>query len=517
MPILGSIIKGAIEFPSKIPFEKLRKLSPAKQQELTLRKLISKAQYTSLGDAYQFSDLLKEKDIIGKYKNIVPINDYNSIHQKWWYRTLHGETFVAWPGKVKYFALSSGTSEATSKYIPVTNDMLKAIKKTSVRQIFSLSKYDLPNDFFEKGILMLGGSTHLQFNGTYYEGDLSGITAGNIPFWFQHFYKPGKRISRERDWTTKLEEIVKNARNWDIGVIVGVPAWLQILMEKIIAYYKVETIHDIWPNLSIYVHGGVSFVPYQKNFEKLLAKPLTYIETYLASEGFIAYQSRPNAEGMQLVLDNGLFYEFIPFNSNNFDDEGNVLSTAETLRIGEVEEGKEYALLLSTCAGAWRYLIGDTIKFTSKEKSEIVITGRTRHFLNLCGEHLSQENMNRAIQMLEEQLNVAIPEFTVEGIKCQSMFAHKWYLGIAGDHKTFDPEILKTQLDQNLKDLNDDYRVERIAAIRDVIVEPLPLELFYQYLKILGKEGGQNKFPRVIKKDSLTKWEAFLDSNFRNK
>lgn len=517
MPILGSIIKGAIEFPSKIPFEKLRKLSPAKQQELTLRKLISKAQYTSLGDAYQFSDLLKEKDIIGKYKNIVPINDYNSIHQKWWYRTLHGETFVAWPGKVKYFALSSGTSEATSKYIPVTNDMLKAIKKTSVRQIFSLSKYDLPNDFFEKGILMLGGSTHLQFNGTYYEGDLSGITAGNIPFWFQHFYKPGKRISRERDWTTKLEEIVKNARNWDIGVIVGVPAWLQILMEKIIAYYKVETVHDIWPNLSIYVHGGVSFVPYQKNFEKLLAKPLTYIETYLASEGFIAYQSRPNAEGMQLVLDNGLFYEFIPFNSNNFDDEGNVLSTAETLRIGEVEEGKEYALLLSTCAGAWRYLIGDTIKFTSKEKSEIVITGRTRHFLNLCGEHLSQENMNRAIQMLEEQLNVAIPEFTVEGIKCQSMFAHKWYLGIAGDHKTFDPEILKTQLDQNLKDLNDDYRVERIAAIRDVIVEPLPLELFYQYLKILGKEGGQNKFPRVIKKDSLTKWEAFLDSNFRNK
>lgn len=517
MPILGSIIKGAIEFPSKLTFEKLRKLSPAKQQELTLRKLISKAQYTSLGDAYQFSDLLKEKDIIGKYKNTVPINDYNSIHQKWWYRTLHGETFVAWPGKVKYFALSSGTSEATSKYIPVTNDMLKAIKKTSVRQIFSLSKYDLPNDFFEKGILMLGGSTHLQFNGTYYEGDLSGITAGNIPFWFQHFYKPGKRISRERDWTTKLEEIVKNAKNWDIGVIVGVPAWLQILMEKIIAYYKVETIHDVWPNLSIYVHGGVSFVPYQKNFEKLLAKPLTYIETYLASEGFIAYQSRPNAEGMQLVLDNGLFYEFIPFNGNNFDDEGNVLSTAETLRIGEVEEGKEYALLLSTCAGAWRYLIGDTIKFTSKEKSEIVITGRTRHFLNLCGEHLSQENMNRAIQMLEEQLNVAIPEFTVEGIKCQSMFAHKWYLGIAGDHKAYDPEILKSQLDQNLKDLNDDYRVERIAAIRDVIVEPLPLELFYQYLKILGKEGGQNKFPRVIKKDSLTKWEAFLDSNFRNK
>lgn len=188
MPILGSIIKGAIEFPSKIPFEKIRKLTPVKQQKATLRKLISKAQYTAFGEAYGFSDLLGEKDIISKFKSVVPVNDYNAIHQKWWYRTLHGESFVSWPGKVKYFALSSGTSEATSKYIPVTPDMLKAIKRTSIRQIFSLAKYNFPTEFYEKGILMLGGSTHLQFNGTYYEGDLSGITAGNIPFWFQHFY-----------------------------------------------------------------------------------------------------------------------------------------------------------------------------------------------------------------------------------------------------------------------------------------------------------------------------------------
>lgn len=517
MPILGSIIKGAIEFPSKIPFERIRKTDPVKQQKETLRKLVSKAQYTSLGEAYGFNDLLKEKDIINRFKATVPINDYNSIHQKWWYRTLHGESFVAWPGKVKYFALSSGTSEATSKYIPVTPDMLKAIKRTSIRQIFSLAKYDFPTEFFEKGILMLGGSTHLQYNGTYYEGDLSGITAGNIPFWFQHFYKPGKRISRERDWTTKLDEIVRNAPNWDIGVIVGVPAWLQILMERIIAHYKVNTIHDIWPNLSIYVHGGVSFTPYQKSFEKLLSRPLTYIETYLASEGFIAYQSRPNTEGMQLVLDNGLFFEFIDFNSENFDDEGNVKPNAKTLTIGEVKEGTEYALLLSSCAGAWRYMIGDTIKFTSKEKSEIVITGRIKHFLNLCGEHLSQENMNRAIQMLEEQHNISVPEFTVAGIKHESMFAHKWYLGVPGDISDKDPDLIKQQIDQNLKDLNDDYRVERIAAIRDVKVEVLPLELFYRFLKLLGKEGGQHKFPRVIKKDQLNRWEEYLNTNFRNK
>ncbi len=167
MPILGSIIKGAIAFPSKIPFEKIRKLTPAKQQEATLRKLISRAQYTALGEEYGFDEMLREKNLIKKFKATVPLNDYNSIHQKWWYRTLHGESFVAWPGKVKYFALSSGTSEATSKYIPVTSDMLKAIKRTSIRQIFSLAKYDFPRDFYEKGILMLGGSTHLLFNGKY--------------------------------------------------------------------------------------------------------------------------------------------------------------------------------------------------------------------------------------------------------------------------------------------------------------------------------------------------------------
>jgi len=364
---------------------------------------------------------------------------------------------------------------------------------------------------------MLGGSTHLMFNGTYYEGDLSGITTSNIPFWFQHFYKPGNRISKERDWSTKLDEIVRNARNWDIGVIVGVPAWLQILMERIISYYKVDNIHDIWPNLSIYVHGGVSFAPYQKSFEKLLAKPLTYIETYLASEGFIAYQSRPNANAMELVLDNGLFYEFVPFNADNFDNDGTVKKNANTLTIDQVEEGREYALLLSSCSGAWRYLIGDTIKFTSKPLSEIVITGRTRHFLNLCGEHLSQENMNRAIQILEEKMNVSVPEFTVAGIRHGSMFAHKWYLGVTGDIHTMDAQKIKEQLDQNLKDLNDDYRVERIAAIRDVIIELIPLQLFYEYMKMRGKEGGQNKFPRVIKNDQQTQWEEFLDKNYRDK
>lgn len=507
MPILGSIIKRAIELRGLNLREEKSKGNPLREQEKVLKKLMSKAGETAFGEFYGFQDILRKRDIIAEFQDKVPVHDYNSIFRKWWYRTLNGEAYVAWPGVTKYFALSSGTSEASSKYIPVTSDMLRAIKKVSIRQIFSLARYKFPRDFYEKGILMLGGSTHLQYNGTFYEGDLSGITAGNIPFWFQHFYKPGKRISKERDWNTKLEEIVRKAPEWDIGVIVGVPAWLQILLERIIEKYQLKHIHEIWPNLSIYVHGGVSFGPYEKGFQKLLGKPLTYIETYLASEGFLAFQSRPDTRAMQLVVDNGLFFEFVPFNDRNFDGQGNLVDKPETLTIAEVEEGKEYAVLISTCAGAWRYLIGDTVKFTSLYHNEIVITGRTKHFLSICGEHLSQENMNRAIQMLEEDLNVEIREFTVAGIEYGSMFAHKWYLGTDDD---LDPARAREAIDANLKILNDDYRVERIAAIKDLIVNILPSQVFYDWMKAQGKEGGQNKFPRVIKNKTLSAWETYL-------
>ncbi|MBK7213706.1 MAG: GH3 auxin-responsive promoter family protein [Bacteroidales bacterium] len=507
MPILGSIIKSAIELRSKIPIESLKSQNPYRAQVRTLRKLLRKSQVTSFGEAYGFQEVLKHRDPVKAFQKQVPLSDYTTIHRKWWYRTLNGESFVCWPGQVKYFALSSGTSEASSKYIPVTEDMLSAIKKTSVMQLLTLSKYDFPKEFFEKGILMLGGSTQLEFNGTYYEGDLSGITAGNLPFWFQHFYKPGKRISKERNWTTKLEEIVKRAPEWDIGVICGVPAWLQILMERIIETYNLNTIHDIWPNLSVYVHGGVSFAPYAKGFEKLLAKPLTYMETYLASEGFIAYQNRPDTSSMQLVLDNGIFFEFVPFTSENFDEDGNLKPNANALTIQQVEEGKDYALLLSSCAGAWRYLIGDTVRFTSKSLAEIVITGRTKHYLSICGEHLSQENMNRAIEMLEHQMNISVREFAVAGEESDNMFAHRWYLGV---DEPFDIELASQKIDENLKLLNDDYRTERLHAIRDVIVEQLPSQVFYDWMKKQGKIGGQYKFPRVLKKKKLEDWRSFL-------
>lgn len=507
MPILGTLIKTAYELRNMpVALKKLR-INPVQAQKEQLKGLLRKAEFTAFGEHYDFSGILNKKNYVEAFREKVPVFDYNSMYKQWWYRALNGEAYVSWPGRVKYFALSSGTSEASSKHIPVTSEMLTSIKRASIRQLVSASKYNFPVRFYEKGILMIGGSTHLQYNGTYYAGDLSGITTGNIPFWFQHFYKPGKRISKAPDWATKLNEMVKSAPTWDIGVIVGVPAWVQILMERIIAHYHVKTIHDIWPNLTVYVHSGVSFAPYVKSFEKLFGKPMLFSESYLASEGYIAYQNGFDVKRMQMVVDNGIYYEFIPFDSTNFDDDGNLHSNPKTLTLSEAENNKEYALLLSTNAGTWRYMIGDTIKFTDVNKCEIVITGRTKHYLSLCGEHLSQENMNRAIEMLQEEYNIDVREFTVAGIRYNNLFAHRWFLGTDSD---IDPKLAAVKIDEYLCLLNDDYMVERMEAIKEVFVTILPTRAFYDYMKKLGKEGSANKFPRVLKGQRLEEWETFL-------
>jgi hypothetical protein len=514
MAILGKLLQQGIKMRKSI---EQANNSPLDLQREELYELLSKSRKTQFGRKYKFNLILEKiinehdgKGFYTVFKNQIPVYNYNKIFNEWWHKTLKGEKDVCWPGPVKYFALSSGTSEASTKHIPITREMIKAIRKTGIRQILTLSDYDLSPDLFTKGILMLGGSTHLNYSGHYFEGDLSGITAGQIPFWFQIFYKPGKKIAKFKDWNMKLDEITINAHKWDIGIIVGVPAWIQILMEKIIAYYKVKHIHEIWPNLQIYVHGGVSFDPYKKGFEKLLGKPITYIETYLASEGFIAYQAVPNKKSMRLVLNNGIFFEFVPFNETNFQSDGEIVEKPETLMIDDVEEGKEYALLLTTCAGTWRYLLGDVIKFVSKKDSEIVITGRTKHFLSLCGEHLSVDNMNKAVELVSNELNISIKEFTVAGIPYETLFAHKWYIGTDDQ---VDAEKLKNLIDDKLSELNDDYRVERTAALKEVFVKILPTQTFYQWMKLKGKEGGQNKFPRVLKKSQIDEWEKYIQEN----
>ena len=423
--------------------------SPKRQQLKVLIKLLRKSRFTEFGQKYLFDEILLSRHPGKVFQRIVPTYDYSKIFHEWWYRALDGKPDICWPGIIKFFALSSGTSDSSSKYIPITKELIRANTLTSIRQLISLATYtNVPKSSVGKGWLMLGGSTHLQKSATYYAGDLSGIQAKNIPFWFQGMYKPGKKIARNTDWSKKLDEIVEKAPEWDIAFLVGVPAWVQLCMEKVIERYNLKNIHEIWPNLAFYVHGGVALEPYKRGFNKLLGKPITYIETYLASEGFLAYQNRQEAKGMRLALKSNIFFEFVPFDYKNFDSEGNMVANPEVLMIHEVEENKNYAILISTNAGTWRYLIGDTIKFVDIEKSEIIITGRTKHFLSLVGEHLSVDNMNQAIKLVSEELNISIGEFTVAGVPYGSFFAHHWFIAT---NDNVNSEKLKIMIDEKLK------------------------------------------------------------------
>ncbi|MCU7694017.1 GH3 auxin-responsive promoter family protein [Haoranjiania flava] len=484
----------------------------AKEQQKVLKKLLKKARFTEFGQAYGFDDVLFSSDVVKKFKENVPLHDYNTLYNNWWHKALEGKPDVCWPGKIAYFALSSGTSEAASKYIPITKNLLAGNQVAMIKQLLSLRNYkNLRVKSLSKGWLAFSGSTDLQKGDGYYAGDLSGITSRTVPIWFQPFFKPGKKIARERDWNKKIENIVEQAPNWDIGFILGVPSWIQMCLEMIIKKYKLNNIHDIWPNLAFYVHGGVCFEPYKKKFETLLGKPINYIETYLASEGFIAYQNRQFSNGgMKLVIGQHLFFEFIPFNNDNFNDNGDLKGKPETLTISEVEENKDYAIVISSAAGAWRYLLGDTIKFTDKSRSEIVITGRIKHFLSLVGEHLSVDNMNKAIQLVCEELQIDIPEYTVAGIPHGDFFAHHWYLGTSAN---IDAALLSKKIDEKLHVLNDDYAVERKSTLKEVIVTKLPENKFIEFLEQKGRLGAQNKFPRVLKGGLLRDWELFLNNN----
>lgn len=477
-------------------------------QESQLKKLLYNARKTAFGQAHGFEEILLAGDVYAAFAARVPAGDYSAMYP-WWQRAYNGEKDVTWPGQVKFFAMSSGTTEAASKYIPVTRDMIKSINRTSARQVMSILKTDLPKDYLAKQHLMIGGSTDLNFNGTVWSGDLSGITTSHIPVWFQRFSKPGNEIKKQRDWHEKLSLIVNEAPKWDIVMIAGVPAWIKMLFEMIIKQHHLNSIHDIWPNLSVYVHGGVALEPYRKGLDRLMGKPIMYFETYLASEGFLAYQSRIDSGGMRLNFRNGIFYEFVPFNRDNFNENGELLPNAQIVSLADVSLDTPYAILITTCSGAWRYLIGDTIRFTDLEQCEIKITGRTKHFLSICGEHLSVDNMNQAIARLSEEFDAPLPEFTVKGIPYQGFFAHQWH--IACDDPEVEVEALSRRLDELLCELNDDYAIERRHALKGIVVNLVPSSAFIDWMEQRGKLGSQNKVPRVMPDALYQSWLEFLD------
>ncbi len=503
MAILGPMIKRALSLGNHLerPI-----VSPALSQERTLKRLVRKAGSTTFGQYYDFKNIYKSDNPVTLFQEKVPLHDYGLMYDRWWHMTLNNIENVTWRGKVNYFALSSGTTGAPSKYIPVTEDMIRAMRRAAFRLFISMINHDVDPDLFTKAMFMLGGSTNLKEQEGHFAGDLSGINGSKVPFWLRPYYKPGSDITRINDWNERIEEVSRNAGNWDVGFMVGIPAWIQLALEKVIEHNQVETIHDIWPNLQVYVHGGVHIGPYRPAFNRLTQKPLIFVDTYLASEGFIAFQDRKATQAMRLLLQNGIFFEFIPFNEENYDIEGKVKPNPACLSIGQVEEGIDYGLVISTCAGAWRYMIGDTIRFTDLERSEIIISGRTTHFLNSCGEHLSVDNMNQGIEFVEQQMVVTVPEFTVCAIRSGSFFAHKWYLGC---DRILNVQQVREILDQQLKKVNADYATER-NSILGLEVEIVPVSFFYAWQEKSGKIGGQNKFPRVMKEEPFSAWESFV-------
>lgn len=503
MQVIGEFIKRAIDLGEKLT----RTKSPLEAQEEVLNELLDKAKNTSFGKYYAFDQILESDDPIKTFSQKVPYNDYDTLYSRWWNKLREGHKDITWPGLNEYFAVSSGTTSA-SKYIPVTNEMLDSIRKTGIKQIMTLSKYDLPPEFFEKQIMMLGSSTDLKESNGFLEGEISGISASRIPFWFKNFYKPGTEISSISDWDARIQKIAEKAKKWDIGSLSGIPSWIELMMKKVIEYHKVDNIHDIWPNLAVYTPGGVAFEPHRKSFEKLLAHPLIYIDTYLTSEGFLAFQARPGTDAMELVLDNGIYFEFVPFTPESLTPEGSVNPEAKALTIDQVVEGQDYILLISTVSGAWRYMIGDTVAFTDVKKAEIKITGRTKFFLNVVGSQLSVHQMDKCMEAIQQKFDLTLPEYTVAAVQVDGEYIHHWYLGL--EEGEADEKEVSEFLDQFLQEHNKNYKVARSKALKDVKVSLISVNSFYGYNEKQKKKGGQVKFPRVMKEEDFREWEDFL-------
>ena len=503
MAVLGSIIKSAIDLRDNLVSED----SPVEAQKKVLKNLLEKAQNTAFGKYYGFKRILTSENIEKNFSETIPFHDYNKITNEWWCRVHDGLEDITWPGKPTYFAISSGTTGKKSKRIPVTNAMIEAIRNTGIKQVGALANFDLPSDFFEKEIMMLGSSTDLEKRDEFKEGEISGISASNIPFWFRGYYKPGEEIAKIADWDERVQTIAERAHEWDIGALSGIPSWMELMIKKVIEYNKLDTIHDIWPNLQVFTSGGVAFQPYEKSFNQLLAHPITIIDTYLASEGFIAYQQRPDTTSMKLVTDNGIYFEFVPFKPEYINKDGSITQDAPVLNLSEVEKDTDYVLIMSSVSGTWRYLIGDTIAFTNLEKAEIIITGRTKFFLNVVGSQLSVNKMETALRELEQQFDIELPEFTIAAIKIDDEFYHHWYLGTTAK---IEGDKLSEALDIALKEANKNYKVARGKALKGIKVTTVSPHVFHEWSAKNKKKGGQVKMEKVMNEEKFAEWEAFV-------
>lgn len=503
MKIVGRLIKKTTE----LGYRRInRKMLGYQHQEIVLKNLILKAKITEIGLFHGFASLLKNKDVVAAFQAQVPISDYETFHDLWLKYTINGRHDCTWPGKIRHFALSSGTTGSPSKRIPVSMEMIRSFQRSSIRQYAILHALDLDEYFFGASGLAVGGSSKLKKIGARYEGDLSGILKKHTSFLVKPITKPNNKISQISDWNDKLNAMVEQAPKWNIGIIAGIPSWCLMLMERIVEKYHVHSIHDIWPNLRVYAHGGVYMDPYVDRLKNISSKPIFLLDTYLASEGYFAFQTSPEDVGMKLLLNNGIFFEFIPFDSRYFSEEGELISDKKALNLSEVKEGIDYALVISTNAGLWRYLIGDLVRFVDTREHKLIISGRIKQFLSLCGEHLSLDNINQGIRMLNAHKALVGPEFTITVNKIQHY--HHWYFELLVPG--LDPQQIIQQLDACLCEVNDDYASARKYNLQQPKITVVPTGSFHAFMQSFAKFGSQTKMPRVLNEKQHDQWQDFL-------
>jgi hypothetical protein len=488
MPFIPSILNWLtikrlhqIELFKKYPFD---------VQLEVLLKLLEKAKETEWGKKYDFSSIHNTRD----YANRVPIQTYESLNSEI-QRLIRGEQNILWPSKIKWFAKSSGTTNEKSKFIPVSIEALEDCHYRGARDVMAIYSSHFPETKIFKGKGLTLGGSH-QVNGQNSEshyGDLSAILIQNLPFWAEFIKTPNQEIALMDLWEEKLQKLANATIQENVTSLAGVPSWMLVLIKYILAQTGKRTLLEIWPNLEVFIHGGVSFLPYREQYMKLIpSMEMHYMETYNASEGFFAIQDELSKDDMLLMLDIGVYYEFI-----HVEDAGKEFPCS--VSIGEVEKNKNYAIVITTNSGLWRYMIGDTIKFTSLFPHKIKVTGRTKHFLNVFGEEVIIDNADKALKIACERTGAVITEYTAGPVfmDTERKGSHEWLIEF--EKAPTDIEVFRSFLDEALISVNSDYEAKRYKDItlEKPVIRSMKKGTFYNWLQGKNKLGGQNKVPRL--------------------
>ncbi len=463
---------------------------PHDVQEEWFQTLISSAQHTEWGKIYDYSSIYNQQ----QFKDRVPLQNYDTL-KPYIEKMLKGEKNVLWPSEIKWFAKSSGTTNDRSKFIPVSEESLEECHFKGGKDLLTIYCDNRPDTkIFTGKCLVLGGSHQInQLNTDSFYGDLSAVLIKNLPFWAEFYRTPDMSIALMENFEEKVEKMAHATIDVNVTNISGVPTWNIVLAKRILEITGKDNLLEVWPNLELYFHGAVNFRPYRDQFKKLIpSDDMYYLETYNASEGFFGIQDQPNSEEMLLMLDYGIFYEFLPMEDFGKED-------PKTLGLDEVALNKNYAMIISTNAGLWRYMIGDTIKFTSLSPYRIQITGRTKHFINAFGEELIIDNAEKALTKACNETHAIIRDYTACPIyfKDDEAGGHEWIIEF--EQKPNEIDHFTDILDNTLREVNSDYDAKRFKdmALRKPLIHVAKDGTFYKWMKQRGKLGGQHKVPRL--------------------